>query len=277
MRLKRLLYRYDAVTAGEKLYLHLRTEFIDTQAWREPQETLLATGRALEFIDLFQQIAAVNLTGRFVVAGASFAQRNPVSDPLFEQDYLEFIRDTLGESGERADRVYRLAEQAVIASRRLPSAGLLNRIEKWAQRHHQHCYICRAPLDFTRQHERFAYTCEHVWPRMYGGDSTEDNLLPCCMDCNSRIKRDCASWSQVSVQSLILGIGPKPNNLKEIDNIFKFAMHTRAAQLYAALHGKTLKTAFIDIGPWTDVRVMSQHDAGDFFNLANHDQEVNVI
>ncbi len=277
MRLKRLLYRYDGVTAGEKLYLHIRSEFIDTHAWQEPQEMLQVTGRALEFIDLFQQIAAVNLTGRLVVAGSSFADRNPVSDPLFEQGYLDFIRDTLGETSERADRVYRLAEQAVIAARRSASNGLLNRFEKWAQRHHSHCYMCRTDLDFTRQHQRSAYTCEHVWPRMYGGDSVEDNFLPCCMDCNSRIKRDFASWSQVNVQALILGIGPKPDNLKEIDNIFKFAMHTRAAQMYAALHRKTLKAAFIDIGPWTDVRIVTQHDAGDFFNLENHDQEVNVI
>ncbi len=277
MRLKRLLYRYDGVTAGEKLYLHLRSEFIDTQAWEEARETLKATGRALELIDLFQQIAAVNLTGRLVVAGSSFADRNPVSDPLFQQAYEDFIQDTIGQRGERVNRVYRLAEQAVVVARRPASDGLLNRFERWAQRQHPHCYMCQAALDFTRTHQRFTYTCEHVWPRMYGGDSIEDNFLPCCADCNSRIKRDFASWSQVNVQALVLGVGPKANNLREIDNIYKFAMHYRAAQTYAALHNKTLKTAFMEIGPWTDVRIVTQHDAGDFFNLENHDEQVPLV
>ena len=277
MRLKRLAYRYDGVTAGEKLYLYLRSEFIDTESWEGAREALGATGRALEFLDFFQQIAAVNLTGRLVVAGSSFADQNPVSDPLFQQAYTEFIRDTIGEMGERSNRVYRLAEQAVLAARQSASDGILNRFERWAQRHHPRCYMCRAELDFSRQHRFFTYTCEHVWPRMYGGDSMEDNFLPCCADCNSRIKRDLASWSQVNVQALILGIGPKPSNLREIDNVYKFAMHYRAAQLYAALHRKTLKKAFIELGPWTDVRIVTQHDAGDFFNLENHDQEVGLI
>lgn len=231
MRLKRLLYRYDGVTAGEKLYLYLRSEFIDdTEAWAEPRETLEATGRALELVDLFQQIAAVNLTGRFVVAGSSFADRNAVSDPLFQQAFQEFIEDTIGTTGERVDRVYRLAEQAVIAARRPASDGLLNRFEKWALRHHPHSYICRAALDFTRAHPHFTYTCEHVWPRMYGGDSVEDNFLPCCQDCNSRIKRDFASWSLINVQALILGVAPRPDNLREIDNVYKFGRDPRSDQ-----------------------------------------------
>jgi hypothetical protein len=35
--------------------------------------------------------------------------------------------------------------------------------------------------------------------------------------------------------------------------------------------------AFIEIGPWTEVRIVTQHDAGDFFNLENHDQGVGLV
>jgi hypothetical protein len=274
MRLKRLLYRYNGVTAGEKLYLHLRSEFVDSPVWEGTREALEATGRFLEFVDLFQQIAAVNLAGRLIVAGSSFAERNPMADPLFEQGYKDFIRDTIGETGERFNRVYRLAEQAVVAAGRPASNGALNRFERWAQRNHPHCYMCRASLDFTRTHDRFTYTCEHIWPRRYGGDSIEENFLPSCADCNWRIKQDFASWSQVNVQAILLGIGPSVKSLKGINNVYNFAMHCRAAQRYAALHNKTLKEAYVDIGPWTDVRALTQHDAGDFFNLINHDPQI---
>ena len=274
VRLKRLKYQYKCVTAGEKLYLYLRSEFIDSEGWEEVGVALEPTGRSLELVDLFQQIAAVNLTGRLVVAGSSFADRDPVSDPLFRQAFEDFAKDTLGESGERFDRVYRLAEQAVVVARRPPTQAQLDRFERWAQRNHPHCYMCAAELDFTRARPQFTYTCEHVWPRMYGGDSIDDNFLPCCADCNSRVKRDLATWSQVNVQSLILGVGLKPEKLQKIDNVYNFAMHHRVAQRYAAVHNRTLKRAFIEVGPWTDVRVLIQHDACDFFNLGNHDREL---
>jgi hypothetical protein len=271
MRLKRLLYRYNGVTAGERLYLYLRTEFIDSPVWEGTRDVLEVTGRYLEFVDLFQQIAAVNLAGRLVVAGVSFSNRNPVSDPLFEQAFKDFIRDTIGVTGDRFNRVYRLAEQAVAAAGQSASQGLQNRFRRWAERNHPYCYMCRAALDFAGTDQRFAYTCEHIWPQMYGGDSVEDNFLPSCGDCNWRIKQDLAGWSQVNVQAILLGVGPSIKSLKGINNIYRFAMHHRAAQRYAAMHKKTLKEAFVDIGPWTDVRVLTQHDAGDFFNLASHD------
>lgn len=276
MRLGRLLYQYTCATAGERLYLHLRTEFIDSDAWQDVRESLSATGRSLEFIDLFQQIAAVNLAGRLVVAGNSFADRHPVGDLQFQQVFTDFVRETIGESGERANRVYRLAEQAVIAARRGPTTGQLNRFERWAERNHPLCYMCRAELDFTRQDPRATYTCEHVWPRMYGGDSTEENFLPACADCNSRIKSDLAGWAQVNVQALILGVSPSAGSLRAVNNVYNFALHYRVAQRYAAANRRTLKQAFLEIGPWTDIRVLTQHDTADFFNLGNHDPQVQI-
>jgi hypothetical protein len=276
MRLKRIRYRYKCVTAGEKLYVHLRSEFIESHAWLDVQDVLQATGRALELVDFFQQIAALNLAGRIVVAGRSFAERTPLDDPLFRQELKEYIGDTIGESSDRIERVYRLAEAAVLAASDKSKPGQLSRFERWAKKSHTHCYMCNASLDFSRTHKFFSYTCEHVWPRMYGGDSIEDNFLPSCADCNSRIKRDLASWSQVNVQALILGVNPSAKSLQSIDNTYNFAMHYRIAQRYAAIHNQTLKEAFMAVGPWTDVRVLSLNDSADFFNLANHDPELSI-
>jgi hypothetical protein len=32
-----------------------------------------------------------------------------------------------------------------------------------------------------------------------------------------------------------------------------------------------MKQAFLEIGPWTDVRMLDTDDVADFFNLENHD------
>lgn len=274
MRLKSLRYHYNCVTAGEKLYLYLRSEYIDSQAWEAVGLALEPTGRSLELVDLFQQVAAINLTGRLVVAGSSFADRDPVNDPLFRQAFEDFIKDTIGESGERFDRVYRLSEQAVVAARRSATPAQEDKFEKWARRNHTHCYMCNCDLDFSRSHPFFGYTCDHVWPRMYGGDSVDENFLPCCAHCNSRVKRELATWSQVNVQSLILGVGVTTEKLQKIENVYNFALHHRIVQRYAAVHNRTLKKAFIEVGPWEDVRALLQHDACDFFNLGNHDSQL---
>jgi hypothetical protein len=43
------------------------------------------------------------------------------------------------------------------------------------------------------------------------------------------------------------------------------------------LHNNALKKAFVELGPWTDVRIVAPHDAADFFNLENHDQGLEFI
>ena len=227
-------------------------------------------------MDLFQQVAAVHLTGRLVVAGASFADLHDMSDLQFTQNYSEFIKGTTGESGERFKKLYRLAETAVRACRRHPSHGQLKSFEAWARKRYPRCFMCDAALDFAVHGTRASFTCEHIWPRMYGGDSIEENFLPSCYDCNCRIKKDLATWAGVGVQSLILGIQPSARSLEGIDNVYNFALHYRAAQRYASKYNTTLKEAFVKVGPWTSVYVWRPDDAADFFNLANHDPNLDL-
>jgi hypothetical protein len=276
MRIKEIFHRYPCATAGERLYIFIRSELISARAWFDLQDVLEFTGRHTELVDLFQQVAAVHLTGRLVVAGASFAEIHDMSDLQFRQNYTEFIRDTTGETGERSGKLYRLAEAAVRACRRAPSHGQLRNFEAWAQRRHPRCFMCDVALDFAVQGTRASFTCEHIWPRMYGGDSIEENFLPSCYDCNCRIKKDLASWAAVGVQSLILGIRPSARSLESIDNVYNFALHYRAAQRYASKNNASLKEAFLQVGPWTSVRVWRPDDVADFFNLANHDPDLDL-
>ena len=49
--------------------------------------------------------------------------------------------------------------------------------------------MCGSSLDFVNDNDN-AFTCEHIWPRSYGGDSIEENLLPSCKSCNSNKKKN---------------------------------------------------------------------------------------
>ena len=74
-----------------------------------------------------------------------------------------------------------------------------------------------------------------------------------------------------AIQSLLLGIGPEDQRLDEIHGSFKFALHYRAAQDLARRKRVNLKAAFMEIGPWTSIRVIDRDDVADFFNLENYD------
>jgi hypothetical protein len=144
------------------------------------------------------------------------------------------------------------------------------RLRAWAMKSHPRCYICGTYLDFTVPQQQNSYTLEHIWPRAYGGNSIEENLLPACDSCNSRKKRHFATWVMPAVQSLLLGIAPGEQRLSEIEGSYKFSLHYRAAQKLAAAERLSMKQAFLRIGPWTDVRIRDADDVADFFNLENH-------
>ncbi len=163
MRFREILHRYPCETAGERLYVYIRSELVGSHTWSDLQEALEMTGRHTELVDLFQQIAAVHLTGRIVVAGTSLADVHGMSDPQFSRNYSEFIKDTTGESGERSAKLYRLAESAVRSARRGPSHGQLRSFEAWARRRHPRCFMCDVTLDFSVQGDRASFsTCSKI-------------------------------------------------------------------------------------------------------------------
>jgi hypothetical protein len=73
-----------------------------------------------------------------------------------------------------------------------------------------------------------------------------------------------------AIQSLLLGLSPTDNRLQEINGSFKFAIHYRAAQRLAIRERRTLKSSFLQLGPWQDVRIRDLGDIVDAFNLENH-------
>ena len=258
------------VTAGERLCNLINHRILKGDAWGSLEVLLNPTGRPDQLVRFFRQIAAVSLTGRIVVAGSSFAALTPLYDPQFKALMQEHLRDTIGIPHRHLDELYRFAERAVQAAVAMPPQSIVKTMRAWAEIRHSWCYMCGCLLDFDKPDPIRGYTLEHIWPHSYGGDNIEENFLPACVSCNSKKKADFATWAMPAIQSLMLGISPKDVRLDEIHGSFKFSLHYKAAQEWAIDRRKSLKDAFLAIGPWTAVRLIDDDDVADFFNVANH-------
>jgi len=96
-----------------------------------------------------------------------------------------------------------------------------------------------------------------------------ENLLPACSDCNTK-KANFAAWVSTDVHSLFLGINPDQNHLAQMKFIHRYSLFNRAAFSLAINRGRTIKEAFLELGPWVDVRVEDSALATDMFNLVSH-------
>lgn len=260
----------NGITAGERLCNFVNHRLLAGDVWAELEALLDVTGRAEHLVFFYRQLTAVTLTGRIVAAGCSTNDVFPPSDPLFRKQFTEHLRDTVGIPSRLLNELYRASVRAVEAAVSPIPGSVEKRMRAWAILHHPCCYMCGSPLDFEKSDPVTGYTCEHIWPRSYGGDSIDDNFLPACQSCNSKKKRNFATWAMPAVQSLLLGLSPENQRLAEIEGTYKFSLHYRAAQNLAIKKRLTMKDAFLAIGPWKDVRVLDNDDVADFFNLENH-------
>lgn len=260
----------NACTDGEQLCNFVNHRLLASAPWSTLASGLEFTGRHSELIDFYRQITAVGLTGRLVSAGLSLAETIDVQDPAFKKELITFFRDYIGIPHRFLDEAYRFTNRAVMAALEPLRGTVRNQLEAFAMRTHPHCYMCGVSLNFDHRDTPPSYTCEHVWPRGYGGNSFIENLLPACYSCNTIKKANFATWAMPAIQSLILGLSPTPDRLQEIPGTFKFAIHYRAAQQFAIRQHATLKNAFLRLGPWEDVRIRDVGDIVDVFNLENH-------
>jgi hypothetical protein len=258
------------VTAGERLCNFINHKLLASPVWNDLNGILSVTGRASALVALYRQIAAVTLTGRIVAAGQSLGDQSHPTDPAFRKALTEHLRDTVGIPSRTLDELYRFSHRAILAASATTPTSTLKQLRTWALLRHPKCYICGVVLDFDTPNLVNSYTCEHIWPRAYGGDGIEENLLPACDSCNSKKKRHFATWVMPSVQSLLLVLNPADQRLREIEGSYKFSLHYRAAQMLAVEQRLSMKAAFLKIGPWTDIRLLDTDDVADYFNLENH-------
>jgi len=260
----------NSATDGERLCNYINHRLLGSSPWEALGLALEPTGRSRDLIDFYRQIAAVTLTGRIVSAGKSLAEKLGIDDPALKREFTSLLRDYVGIPSKSLDEVFRFSHRAVLGSLEPLRGAIQKQMAAWALRTHPHCYMCGVSLNFQDREQLDSYTCEHVWPHAYGGNSIPENLLPACGSCNSKKKANFATWAMPAIQSLILGLLPAENRLQEIPGSFKFSIHYRVAQRLAIRKRMTLKDAFLQLGPWEDVRIRDQDDIVDIFNIENH-------
>jgi hypothetical protein len=273
----RFVMNYEIKTAGEQLAYFIQDRILIRAAWDKFSDVLGCTGRSDALCDFFHELTVINLTCRIVAAGTSLLRESgkrparSAIDTSFEKEFLEFMRERFILRPPVCGELFRNAVRAVESARRDPSTTERNRFKGWAQREHPHCYLCGVSLDFTEQDRVYKFTLDHIWPQRFGGDSIPENWLPACGSCNSRKKRDFATWAMPSIQSLILGFDPSENEYTAVDGSQRFALHQLAAKKLAMQRNISLKRAYTVLGPWDNSpRLIDEDDIGDFFNLAIH-------
>jgi hypothetical protein len=260
------------ITSGEQLCNFVNRRLLAGGAWNDLELQLSATGRSMQLVEFFRQVAAVTLTGRIVAAGVSINETNSINDVMFQKLLREYLRDTVGIPGRFMNEIYRFSHRAIEAAILSIPNAVQKKIRSWAEVHHTCCYMCGQALDFNQKDNVRSYTLEHIWPRSYGGDSIEENFLPACKSCNGEKKSNFATWTMPAIQSLLFGLKPQEESLAKVPGALKFSLHYRAAQELAIQKRSTLKDAFLNIGPWTNIRLIDTDDVADFFNLENHQQ-----
>jgi hypothetical protein len=261
------------VTDGERLCNYINHRLLRFAPWQELGVTLEATGRSGELVDFYREIAAVTQTGRIVSAGVSLSETLGIDDPALRKEFIALLRNYFGIPSHFLDEMFRFCHRAIRAALEPFRTSLQNQMEAWAKRNHPRCYMCGTTLNFGVRNLIDSYTCEHIWPRGYGGNTIADNLLPACKSCNSNKKANFATWVMPGIQSLVLGLAPSEERLQEIPGSCKFSIHYRVAQRLASRKRMSLKSAFLQIGPWENVRIRDIDDVVDIFNLENHVEE----
>jgi hypothetical protein len=266
-----------SATDGERLCNYINHRLLASSSWESLALALAPTGRASDLVDFYRELAAVTQTGRIVSAGRSLAEKVGAEGPELRKEFTALLREYFGIPSKLLDEFFRFSQRAVNAALEPLQKSVQKEMEAWAVRNHTHCYMCSATLDFHDREQLNSYTCEHVWPRSYGGNSIPENFLPACSSCNSKKKANFATWVMPAIQSLVLGLAPGQDRLQEIHGSYKFSIHYRVAQRLASNRRITLKNAFLQIGPWKDVRIRDIDDVVDIFNLENHAPDIAVV
>jgi hypothetical protein len=254
-------------TRGEELVAFLARHHLDASrsTWDAVAQALVATGRGPDWSDAFQEMAALHLAGRLLRGGRCLLEDAGEQGPLLDRQIKQLIVDTMTVDYWLVGRVYARLELALQAAGESISTGTRTTLRNWSQREMPWCYLCGGNLDYNpsdpNAHDRF--TLDHVWPQAYGGDSSEENLLPACAACNGR-KAHAAAWVLYPVQSLI--VGTHQHELQLMPKEMRFAVRARAAQSLTR-SGLSLRDAYLDLGRPLPPLIVDSSQALDVFNL----------
>jgi hypothetical protein len=260
------MHRCRAGSAGERLCQHVHGRLHDDEkAWRYLENVMRSVGDGKSLSAYYKLHAAVFLSCKLISAGKSVSNVDEVNPPT-----LAAILDrySLG-SLNSGNRLLRLLVDAVAQCDRPISPGVAREMRAFARAEHSFCYICGVRLDFSDATSRSCFTLDHLWPACYGGNSVPENILPACSDCNTK-KANFAAWVSTDVHSLFLGMNPDQNHLDQLQFRHRYSLFNRAAFSLAIARERTIKEAFLELGPWVNARVEDTTLATDMFNIVSH-------
>lgn len=255
------MYAYE--TNGQYLARYLLDHHLDGrgQRWSGLGSALLASNRSDAWVEAFQEMVTLQLARRLISAGGTLIGR--YGPHAAEAEIKQVIIDTMVVHYTSAGDVYERLMPAIRSARQTISRSVGQSLRALAMREMPYCYLCGAEMDFDADGHR-AFTLDHVWPRAYGGNSDEGNLLGACRSCNEA-KSSEPSWAMYPVQSYVAGF--EVQDLEHMPQVMRFAVQARAAKHLAQREGRSLRDAYLRLGRPGHPVVLSEATAVDLFNL----------
>lgn len=255
-------------TNGEHLRSFLRKHHLGGESvdWNHVSMALLATNRGAEWTEAIREMALLHLSQRLITAGKTIASHHGgVGDVLVEKETKQAIVDSMVIHYSLVGELYTRLLPAVRSALQTISPGVRHAVEGFTRRVMPYCYLCGTDGEVGGDGPS-GLTLDHVWPRAYGGDSEEENLLPACGSCNER-KGSTPSWALYPIQALVAGFDLTDDDLAALPKEARFAVHARAAAQHAERYGVCLRDAYIALGRPTPLQVVDASASVDIFNL----------
>ena len=241
------------VTAGERLYLHVRDEILDlcgegSMRWANAGALFDTLSGASDYLAYVKGAAAIHATRR-LLRHWSDERASVAEESLHVRKVAIFVRTEVFPSvGEEVSRkIARAVIEAERASRQSVSRSCRTAVLRESKQHF--CYLCGYRLDAAAAAGSSNHlSLEHLWPMALGGDSIEENLLPACDRCQIDTQ-DTVSWEWPNIHNLVLPPAPSADAMNSVDRGVRYARHYLLALRSCEGESLSLKQAFIRIGP----------------------------
>ena len=260
------------VTQGEALFCLIHRSLVGNIGQNENHPWLARWTLFEAWSEFIEQATCLFFVGRLIRLARHLDSLH-CDEKLVRRELSSFINNDVGLSRDELHKWVQLTISAADVSRLDCSDGIAKSMKAWAKKDRPICYLCGVNLDFgDKSNAKNTYTLEHIWPRSFGGDSSDiDNLLPACKLCNSARKKGFAMWSATAIHSVNLKVMASENARSRLEGPIKYAIHQRHLWRVAVENRVTFKTAALKVGPWQQIpEFIDSNDSGHFFNLKNH-------
>ncbi|WP_428827024.1 HNH endonuclease [Azonexus sp. IMCC34842] len=264
------MFGFVPATQGERLFQLIAKQFISAEARNQVyQLEHLQIGRRQEdFAEYYLGVYCFNMMARLIRMAVHLVS-DPSLDPKQQSKSMKCYLQTEWEIAidrQNQDGINRLISLSLTAAE--TSKEIVNKSTKSiVTPEHQaiYCYICDKKLERATEDINTKVQYEHIWPRSFGGDSSPDNLLPACHDCNHS-KGNTLLWQDAHLHSFVLTPFPDASDIKRIQYKERIALHRRNIFRRACDERITLKMAALKVGAMGEIKYRYPDDAIDFFN-----------